>query len=306
MNTSFNRTENAVSCTAKVEICCIDSVGHSSKAEITPVHIIALTAVNGIFILVGSLGNLLVCMTIIKNPRLHIGTNFLILNLSIGDILVCLLVQPMYICAINLNQVPLYFPCIYRIMAEISTYMSFHTLFCIAAKRLLYLSRPFDSPLILTKKQLLVIFFTIWTVSFLMGTLSPTISFANEILRYYKYIFNFVFIAIYVRIFTIANQHFKKLSKLRKSVMFNHTIAKLKRENVSIRTTALIVGAFIASFFPFTVLKLAGIHPSTSETRAAYKWAVTLIYCSSSYNPFIYFIRSDSFRNGLKRTLSSH
>ena len=277
------------------------------KAEVSGEHIIALTIINSIFSITGSLGNVFVCATIIKNPNLHIGTNYLVLNLSLGDLLVCLLVQPTYIFSLNKYNIDeAYFQCTYRIMAEISIYTSFHTLFSIAATRLKSLSRPFQSPPLLTKKRVCHIIIFIWATSTLMGTLSQLFGLAREILRYYKYVFNLVFIVIYARIFIIANHHFKRLSKLRKSVMFNHTVAKLKRENVTIRTTALIVGTFVVSFLPFTILKLAGIRSSTSEKRAAYKWAVTLIYCSSSYNPFIYFIRSEGFRKGLKRTLSSH
>ena len=63
-------------------------------------HGIALITINAIVCVLGSLGNLLVCLAIATNSRLRRASNFLLFSLAIADLIVTLICEPLFIEAI--------------------------------------------------------------------------------------------------------------------------------------------------------------------------------------------------------------
>ena len=72
-----------------------ESSENANSCSLPMAHGIPLIAINATISVLGSLGNLLVCLAITTNSRLHRASNYLLFSLAIADLIVTLVCEPL-------------------------------------------------------------------------------------------------------------------------------------------------------------------------------------------------------------------
>ena len=91
-------------------------------------HGVALITTNAVLGVFGTFGNLLVCVTVVTNPRLRRSLNYLLFSLAIADLIVTMVCEPLLVailgkitffndCAANVER-------IYRTLSRVSCFAS--------------------------------------------------------------------------------------------------------------------------------------------------------------------------------------
>lgn len=109
----------------------------------------------------------------------------------------------------------------------------------------------------------------------------------------------------YCRIFFVARHHVKQIKKNSVNTSGANTNGQRATETKAMKTLLIVLGAFVVSWLPYTVLSVAkmvskGSWEFSSSTLNAVLTITTLNGC---VNPVIYAIRDQRFRNGMKRVL---
>ncbi|CAH1258401.1 GALR2 [Branchiostoma lanceolatum] len=130
----------------------------------------AVTAAYGVVFLVGVLGNLLVAVVVLKVPHMRSPTNYLLLNLSVADLLVLLVCMP-----ISLIETWVSFP---WILGEFACYFSpymefvtFHastlTIMAISVERFYVVCKPLHCRETLTGRFIAGVLAVLWPAAFI-------------------------------------------------------------------------------------------------------------------------------------------
>ena len=78
-----------------------ESSEKANSCSLPMAHGIALITINGIVCVLGSLGNLLVCLAIATNSRLRRASYYLLFSLAIADLIVTLICEPLLLGVIS-------------------------------------------------------------------------------------------------------------------------------------------------------------------------------------------------------------
>ena len=78
-----------------------ESSEKANSCSLPMAHGIALITINGIVCVLGSLGNLLVCLAITTNSRLRRASYYLLFSLAIADLIVTLICEPLLLGVIS-------------------------------------------------------------------------------------------------------------------------------------------------------------------------------------------------------------
>lgn len=260
----------------------------------TKVHL--LMALNGILCSIGTVVNFLVIVVILKNRQMRNELNLLMASLSIADLIVCLIAQPMYIVILG-KETTAGFKYAFELTAFIGVHASFNSLTGITVNRMAVLLNPFSYTMSHHRTRLYVsILGGIWGSSIILAYFFTTDSGRKVTPHVHTFMFA-LFIFTYTYIFWVARKQVRKISSQVQSVSFNHKAAKIKSENSAAKTSAILVTASLICFFPDIVFDWMGI-----VDKMRFDWAFTLLFLSSSANPCIYVMRNESFRFALLRT----
>lgn len=85
-NLNYSNTSNAKGTNNSEEDCSLEAA-----------HGISLLTTNLLVCIIGSLGNLLVCVAVGTNPRLRRSSNFLLFSLAIADLIVTMVCEPIFV-----------------------------------------------------------------------------------------------------------------------------------------------------------------------------------------------------------------
>lgn len=258
-------------------------------------------------------GNMIVLVAFGKTPSLHCTSNYFLVSLSVADLLVGLLINPLYI-ALTTLQVWVSKHWLY--LAEnclwIQTLMA--TTFSLAAvsiDRYLAITRVFDYADIVTRDRCVRTIFGIWGASILFGTTAYFIPENNHSVLWTVCLvttFGIPLIIIslcYYKILKTARYHARQIATTHTS-----DVSKRKeclRNNKAACTIGIIIGFFVILFLPsfiFACIELS----TTDKCRKLiiyrhWLWGIWVSYLSSAINPWIYAVRSIEFRNAMKRVV---
>ncbi len=73
--------------------------------QLSPAHQTAVTCVFIMFIMMGALGNALVCLVVMRSAHMRNSRNIFIVNLAASDLTLCLISQPLNLVRLNLAPV---------------------------------------------------------------------------------------------------------------------------------------------------------------------------------------------------------
>ena len=303
----------------------------NSSCAITNSEGIAAFSVNVLSALLGSFGNILVCVTVYSSPRLHKAWCYFICSLSVADLSVNLCVQPMEViltlermagvCKQSLRDA-------FRLAAYITCGASLMNLAFMSVERLLAIAWPFSQRQILTRRRILTTLAIIWGVpSFLgitglitgKGTRLSSLLILTGLAGCYgviliSYAILFLRTRAHLRVnnvmmltvsqFEIKNKNSAnspragRVSEQRTAL----AITKKRRESEkrTAKTIAVVITVFTLSWLPYGYVLVSD---PEQHVNSFYIWAVAIGLTNSAVNPVIYFFSSKDFRESSKRIL---
>ena len=109
----------------------------------------------------------------------------------------------------------------------------------------------------------------------------------------------------YCRIFFVARYHVREIKKNSVNTPGSNTIGQRAMETKAMKTLLIVLGAFVVSWLPYTVLSMAKmISKGSLEFSSSILNAVlTITLLNGCVNPVIYAIRDKRFCKGMKRVL---
>lgn len=134
---------------------------------------IPMTMVYAFILLAGLVGNLIVCIVIVRHPLMHTATNYYLFNLAVSDMVYLLFGLPFEI-LLFWHQYPWLFGlpfCKFRaLIAEACTYCSVLTIVAFSMERFLAICYPLHSYAMAGLKRAVRIIAAIWIISLLSAT----------------------------------------------------------------------------------------------------------------------------------------
>ena len=298
------------------------------------VEAVFIGAVLGFLDLLTICGNLLVCVTIVSNHRLHNNTNFFVLSLAFSDLLLGILVLPFS----TLNTVTSTWPLgavfcnIFISMDVMLCTVSILNLFAISLERYFAVVLPLSYAEKVTIRKVAYVLLGIWIFSFLMAFVPIHVGWntndgqvqnlkepwqcvfeANKIYVLFVSIGTYfipliIMCGVYIRVFMIAREQVQRINTLvRATVRMFHENSKDPRfasDSKATVTLASVVMAFAICWIPYFVLFTIRPflnHPIDLHLDLFTLW---LGYVNSMLNPFLYAFHSSQFRKGFLQVLT--
>ena len=273
----------------------------NSSADLSDTEAIFLASVNVIFSICGILGNVLVCIVVARNRQLHTVTNMFITSLALADLLVCVVAQP-------LNAVFLYglppnpaYGITRKTFSFVSVLASISNLAAVTIDRYMAIASPMQYQLKANFKRAFILLCFIWVVSLGLGIPSGIDRSVSHITVYYVLALMLIIVPIYVRIYFIARRQARVIARQIEHIK-KHLKSKSERENIAAKTIGNVLSVFIICWLPVIVLPMIFRYRANTRTvRRLLKWAQTFALCSSAANPVIYSLKTQIFKNELKK-----
>lgn len=259
--------------------------------------------VNTLVSLIGSLGNVFVCLTVLYTPNLRVISNYCIVNLALADLMVTMFAQPL---AISVFVGKLEGTCYVRaehaarFIGNLSCAVSILTLATMSVDRCFVILKPMRYKSVVTPRILKSILVPYW---FLAGIVPMLDAFVEDKHIYIYFILSgmtvlyTVVIACYSAIFVVV----RKQSAVRQRELQNHQTVNREKDKQLAKTIAFVIGFFTIFWVPF------GYHIARKPNKnfgVDYIASVTASFANSAINPIIYFYRNKVFRGALKRILT--
>ncbi|EDV19205.1 5-hydroxytryptamine receptor 4 [Trichoplax sp. H2] len=305
-----------------------DSVNSTSILPTTPGNVKIYTIYEQLILLlyfftvmvVSVFGNLFVVIVIIKHHQLRTITNFFIINVAAADILVGALVMPFTIYAVitSVHRLTDSRWCIVEwFLSAFLPSASSLSLCCVSLDRFFAITNPYFYRQIVTKQRAVIGEILSWTIAGICASTQFTWT-TNPILFCDKLAYGtgllhdkiymtvalcivcfipiLLFIYIYGTIFSIAAAHAKKIRRdsrassisSRKSMKKSRCNSE-QRESKAAKATAIIVGAFVLCWLPFTIVMLVnrwlGRTPLVINAFTA-----MVVMGNSAINPILYVV----------------
>lgn len=256
-----------------------------------------LSIVNAFSSVAGTVGNLLVCFVIYRNERLQTGVNYFILSLSVADLTVCCIAQPLYIYYLNQEWSDRGFET-FKLVSYITLHSSFLNLLSLTINRLFAIWFPLEYGAVMRGKNIAVIVCIVWVLAVAMAIVFCFVTALKKPAPYFHLAMLLMFITVYMKIYFIARKQRRQIISQFESISYNYRVTMVLHDYQTNRTLAILIGVSVVLFLPDTWFQLAG---SGDYTR--FRWSFTTMFLSSFLNPCVYVWRSEKFRYALYKTL---
>ncbi|XP_078344042.1 melanocyte-stimulating hormone receptor-like [Oculina patagonica] len=272
-------------------------MGNNSRPETI---VIINCALNAPLMLISIIGNTLVLAAILRTPSLRSPSFILLFSLAFSDLLVGLVVQPLYITYELTKHGSLYN--VMTTMAFAACGVSLSTITAISVDRFLALHYHMRYPNLMTKKRAMVTSATLWLMSFILSFLA----FWNMNAYYFTIavcivIFLLISSVCYLKIFRIVRRHQLQIHAQQ------HAVENLNAENnqsmqKSAINTFIYYTVMILCYTPvFIAMSILVISPH--HWTVAWNFTDTVAFMNSSINPFLYCWRLRELRTAVVKTV---
>ncbi|KAJ7382576.1 Melanocortin receptor 5 [Desmophyllum pertusum] len=267
-------------------------------------HGIALISTNAIVGVLGTLGNLLVCVAVVTNRRLRRPSNYLLFSLAIADLIVTMVCEPLVVailanitffndCAANLEH-------LFKIFSRLSCAASVVHMAAISVDRFIAIVYPLHYKSILKSYGLKALLITSWIFPMtapVLGAVVPE-NFPKGFLGLGMFALSYatVFMCYSLIVISLA-KHRKERNQLR-AARSSRDFSQSRR-SVEVRvafTLAIVIVVFTVSWFPLVATFFATGKLLVKSQGIAYMWIRTLGLSNSAMNFLIYGARMRSFR----------
>ena len=259
-----------------------------------------LTAINSISGLVGLVGNLLVCLVVVRfrflgRPKAEV----IIASLAMADLLVCVTVQPMYVLFLH-GLLPPLLNVIRKTVTWILTLVSVSHLLSISIERFLALYFLHRYSLWIPNGMIWTAITVTWLAAICLGAPTGSSLNARYVTQYFVIAVLLVIPLLYTGTFYIVRLQRKRIENLTHLKNMSPSQKRFSRERRAVFIIAVIIGVFYVCFAPLTVLPFfftVGAPSSVlMNVKRAFPWINTLALCNSSLNPYVYYWGSWRFR----------
>lgn len=260
-------------------------------------------AVNFFISLIGSLGNIFVCLTILLTPSLRVISNYCIVNLALADLMVTILTQPLVIsifvgkldgnCYIRAEHAA-------RFIGNLSCAVSILTLATMSLDRCFVILKPMAYKNMVTPTLLKSILTFCWFLASFVPVLD---AFVEDKLVYIYFILSGIIIlySVVIVCYSAIFMAVKNQNSLRQRELQSNQATNREKDKRLAQTIALVIGFFTIFWVPF------GCHIAKSPNKnygVDYIASVTASFANSAINPIIYFYRNKGFREALRKILN--
>ena len=254
--------------------------------------------------LVGTVGNALTMAAILLNDSLHTIPDMFILSLSLSDLIVVAIYQPLN--AVRLSN--LQFAASSTTFTQTRRFIGFTalnasgtSLFCVTLERLIAIRFPLKCDLYATPKRAKHAIVCLWVFALLLAaiyTLGNNVTFV--VVQVYFLLLLLATVLMYMYILVVARRHEKAMV-----IPEGHQPSTAQNRKAA-RTIAIVLGVFLSCWLPFLVIPpiVAKYSQPVMHERLVMVF-LTLSTCHSSINPFIYCFRSSRYRKAIAKLVGS-
>ena len=270
---------------------------------------IAVTSIDGIIAITGTIGNLLVLTVIFVQIRFSTVSNILIANLAAVDLLTASVLIPGDICRhvcdrMGYCHVPHTFVLLHRILAQYVVTAAAVSLFVITMERFIAIAFPFRYRSLFTRTRAMGCVALTWT----SGALITGIFHGLNIVYIQNVLVIFLILVtsfLYIYIFSVALKHERKIATMHAQVPdLRRSSSVGVWERKSAKTMAIVLGVYMLCWVPSVVFYSVVRMDDWIYPRMQF-WINSVYYLNAVLDPFIYGVRSDKFRKEVRRLIKS-
>ena len=258
-------------------------------------HAVILCTVLGVASVLGTFGNSLVLLSIMKFDNLRAIPDLFIFSLSLSDVLVTAIYQPIRTYSFaNWQQVSTNVDLLETLsfLGHFALIASITNMFGVTVERLISIRFPLKYNLVVTRVRAIVIMICFWIFSIAYGAVWSRRLVSVQYLAIYFILVLTATVLIYFYIFLVAK-------RLEDSVLQAHNESTnaegppTHRERKAAKTIAIILGVAVVCWLPVLIV------PNILQSHLDYTTFLSVFYplhvlsvCNSSINPYIYCARS--------------
>ena len=291
---------------------CLNVTGSISLAAKLQSTYIAVNVINGVCSFVAVAGNVVMILAFLRNSSLRTPSFLLLCSLSISDLGVGLISQPLFI-ALRVAETKVDKDLMCKLSTAYSSCtgclaaVSFLTITTVSFDRFLAVHLGLKYRSVVTVKRIRVAIFVLWLVGIIFGVtyaLDSSIFFILVIIISLCLVFGtFNYLAIARKLYAHSTQlqaHSPDVKDGKQHHSFN-----LGQYKKTLKSMLYVYGAFILCYLPYIccviTMKSTG---SSSTLYAVYLVTVTVLLANSAINPFLYYWRITELREEVRRILS--
>ena len=264
-------------------------------------HGLALITTNALVGVLGTLGNLMVCVAVVTNPRLRRFPNYLLFSLAIADLMITMVCEPLVVailakrtfqnvCARSVERA-------YYFISNYSAAVSVAHLSAISMDRLFAVVCPLRHKTIMANFGWKVMLVLCWTlpVGFLMLVWFLQVPYSAKAfinLALFILCYGIVFVSYSLIAISLIVQR-KRIGQINAS---SPNDVNSGREVRVAFTLAIVIIVFTACWFPLFVIFSAAGKPLVKWQGTAHMWIRTVALSNSTMNFLIYGSRIRNFK----------
>ena len=263
-------------------------------------------------------GNVVVLWLFYKHESLRTISNRFLASLSIADVLVGFVIDPVWIVIKCWIQ-----PEVHSNLFLTSTMLWIHTTAattlnscCVSIDRFIAIRFPFRYQDSLTKRRCFAVIILVWFISLSL----PFLMFSREGMNRKELLVSITFTIClvpllvvsfcYILIFKLARKQFRRILETTNIPDSGENMRVRVMQNFkAIKTVGFVLSAYIITWMPSVVLQLVNFY-YIEENRdglckvklVVWPWVEAIAFTSSAINPLIYYLRNSDFRRAFRRT----
>ena len=305
--------------TSAVTLHQLNMKGNCSKEYLSSGASIVLSVWFSLSGLAAITGNVVVLWLFYKHKSLRTISNRFLASLSVADVFVGLVIDPVWIVIICWIQ-----PRGQRNLIMLTKMLWIQTTAattlnscCVSIDRFIAIRFPFRYQDILTKRRCLAVIILVWFISLSLSL--PILFFqpGKDRKELFVSITCTMFLApllvvsfCYIIIFKVARKQFGRILAAKKLPDSSENIrARVTQNFKAIKTVGFVLSACIITWMPSVVLLLVDFYYAKEERCRIRKvksvvlpWVQAIAFTSSAINPLIYYLRNSDFRRAFRRT----
>ena len=281
---------------------------YSGNTEANPksgfeIMVIANCILNAPLMLLSIIGNALVLVVILGTPSLRSPSVIVLCNLAVSDLLVGLVVQPVYIVEQMVKTVPKLQEAV-RGMGFAGCGVSLWTMTAITVDRFLALHYHLQYPNLMTTSRAIYTIVTIWCIITLFSfsvLWSPRIHYFLG--AFCITICLLVCLVCFIKIYQIVRRHQVQIHVQQQAVE-NSTDTNKQQIRQSIRSAKNVFIYFLAMILCYSPLLIGVIISgfTSVDLKVIWTFPVTVAFMNSFINPFLYCWRMTELRAAVLKT----
>ena len=305
--------------TSAVTLHQLNMKGNCSKEYLSSGASIVLSVWFSLSGLAAITGNVVVLWLFYKHKSLRTISNRFLASLSVADVFVGLVIDPVWIVIVCWIQ-----PRGQRNLIMLTKMLWIQTTAattlnscCVSIDRFTAIRFPFRYQDILTKRRCLAVIILVWFISLSLSL--PILFFqpGKDRKELFVSITCTMFLApllvvsfCYIIIFKVARKQFGRILAAKKLPNSSENIrARVTQNFKAIKTVGFVLSACIITWMPSVVLLLVDFYYAKEERCRIRKvksvvlpWVQAIAFTSSAINPLIYYLRNSDFRQAFRRT----